>query len=245
MKLAQATFRDTDVDLVVVGLPQSRTRHLLLVFERDLLGEDLDPLAATAQRLYAMGGLVPHSETRGQPPARQATTVSRRTSGSVKTSRSSRLVDENSEITAPSGPAVKECKVSGGIVNCSPGRRTSSRPSTRRVDEPAAAAERLLLAGRAVERRMPVLGARLARVEDELLGAVAVGVDVHEHDQALLAKSREPEVGDLDLVALGVGEHDSARLELGHRVGLRCALLVARDHAVSTLIGPSPSAPAS
>ena len=63
LKLAQTAFRDTDVDLVVVGLPQSRTRHLLLVFERDLLGEDLDPLAATAQRLYAMGGLVPHSET--------------------------------------------------------------------------------------------------------------------------------------------------------------------------------------
>jgi len=39
LKLAQAVFRDTDVDLVVVGLPQSRTRHLLLVFERDLLGE--------------------------------------------------------------------------------------------------------------------------------------------------------------------------------------------------------------
>jgi len=63
LKLAQAAFRDTDVDLVVVGLPQSRTRHVLLVFERDRLGEGLDPLAATAQRLYAMGGLVPHSET--------------------------------------------------------------------------------------------------------------------------------------------------------------------------------------
>ena len=63
LKLAQAAFRDTDVDLVVVGLPQSRTRHVLLVFERGLLGEDLDPLAATAQRLYTMGGLVPHSET--------------------------------------------------------------------------------------------------------------------------------------------------------------------------------------
>ena len=63
LRLAQAAFRDTDVDVVVVGLPQSRTRHVLLVFERDLLGEDLDPLAATAQRLYAMGGLVPYSET--------------------------------------------------------------------------------------------------------------------------------------------------------------------------------------
>jgi hypothetical protein len=63
VELARAAFRDTGVDLVVVGLPQSPTRHVLLVFERDLLGEGLDPLAATAQRLYAMGGLVAHSET--------------------------------------------------------------------------------------------------------------------------------------------------------------------------------------
>ena len=63
VELARAAFRDTGVDLVVVGLPQSRTRHVLLVFERDLLGEALDPVAATAKRVYAMGGLVPHSET--------------------------------------------------------------------------------------------------------------------------------------------------------------------------------------
>jgi hypothetical protein len=63
VELARAAFRDTGVDLVVVGLPQSRTRHVLLVFERDVLSEGLDPLAATAQRAYAMGGLVPHSET--------------------------------------------------------------------------------------------------------------------------------------------------------------------------------------
>jgi hypothetical protein len=63
VELARAAFRDTGVDLVVVGLPQSPTRHLLLVFERDILSEALDPLAATAARLYAMGGLVPHSAT--------------------------------------------------------------------------------------------------------------------------------------------------------------------------------------
>ena len=63
LKLAQAAFRDTDVDLVVVGLPQSRTRHVLLVFERDLLSEALDPLTATSGRLYAMGGLVAYSGT--------------------------------------------------------------------------------------------------------------------------------------------------------------------------------------
>ena len=63
VELARAAFRDTDVDLVVVGLPQSPTRHVQLVFERDILTETLDPLAATAARLYAMGGLVPHSPT--------------------------------------------------------------------------------------------------------------------------------------------------------------------------------------
>jgi hypothetical protein len=62
--LALTTFRDTNADIVVVGLPQSRTRYALLVFERDVLSApDLDPLAATAERIYAMGGLVPHSET--------------------------------------------------------------------------------------------------------------------------------------------------------------------------------------
>ena len=63
VELALAAFRDTDVDLVVVGLPQSPTRHVLIVFERNLLTEALDPLAATAARLYAMGGLVPYSPT--------------------------------------------------------------------------------------------------------------------------------------------------------------------------------------
>ena len=63
VELARATFRDTDVDLVVVGLPQSPTRHMQLVFERDILTEALDPLAATAARIYAMGGLVPYSPT--------------------------------------------------------------------------------------------------------------------------------------------------------------------------------------
>ncbi|HYK07077.1 MAG TPA: hypothetical protein VEW11_04855 [Gaiellaceae bacterium] len=63
VELARAAFRNTGVDLVVVGLPQSPTRHVLLVFERDILTEARDPLAATAARLYAMGTLVPHSPT--------------------------------------------------------------------------------------------------------------------------------------------------------------------------------------
>ena len=59
LELALATLRGTSADVVVVGLPQTRTRYVLLVFERDLLAiTDIDPLAATADRLYAMGGLV-------------------------------------------------------------------------------------------------------------------------------------------------------------------------------------------
>ena len=63
VELAQAAFRDTDVDVVMVGLPQSPTRHAQLVFERDILTEGLDPLAATAARLYAMCCVVPYSPT--------------------------------------------------------------------------------------------------------------------------------------------------------------------------------------
>ena len=78
--------------------------------------------------------------------------------------------------------------MSGGIVNCSPGTEHEFAPVDVEADEPATAAERLLLAGAAAERRMPVLGAALTRVEHELLCAVAVGVDVDEHHQPFFAK---------------------------------------------------------
>ena len=48
------------------------------------------------------------------------------------------------------------------------------------VDETGPAAERLLLARRPLERWVSVLGAGLSRAKDELLRAVAVGVDVDE-----------------------------------------------------------------
>src|SRR3954470_24457947 len=47
------------------------------------------------------------------PP--DATCGARSIAGSVKTSRSSRLVEENSETTAPSAPARNQWRVSGGI----------------------------------------------------------------------------------------------------------------------------------
>jgi hypothetical protein len=62
-ELALATLRETAADLVVVSLPQSPTRHAQLVFERDILAAPaLDPLVATADRLYAMGSLVRYSD---------------------------------------------------------------------------------------------------------------------------------------------------------------------------------------
>ncbi len=129
----------------------------------------------------------------------QRTTVERCTAGSLKTSSSSRLALENSVTTAPSGPARNQCSVSGGIVYWSPGPSSSSpRVLDPERHAPAPAPERLLLAGAAVERRVPVLGAGLTGVEDELLRAVAVGVDVDEELQPDLAQPREAEVGHLD-----------------------------------------------
>jgi hypothetical protein len=63
------------------------------------------------------------------PPAEtqfKVTTVVRAMSGSVKTSRSSRLCVENSETMAPAGPAWNQRSVLGGTRCCSPGRRTTS-----------------------------------------------------------------------------------------------------------------------
>ena len=62
-ELARTTMHTTAVSLVLVALPQSATRSALLVFERDILAPGLDPLRATAERLYLMGGLVPYSDT--------------------------------------------------------------------------------------------------------------------------------------------------------------------------------------
>src|SRR5204862_1738003 len=47
-------------------------------------------------------------------------------SGSVNTSASSVLVDENSDTTAPRSPDWNQCSVSGDSVYCSPGFRTTS-----------------------------------------------------------------------------------------------------------------------
>ena len=58
LDLALRTFRETQADLVVVALPQSATRHTLLVFERDVIAAGGDADALTRDRLYAMGGLL-------------------------------------------------------------------------------------------------------------------------------------------------------------------------------------------
>src|SRR5437667_7203172 len=55
---------------------------------------------------------------------------------------------------------------------------------------------------------MPVLRAGLARQEHELLRADTLGVDVDDELQPDLVEPAEAEVGDLDLLALGVCEND-------------------------------------
>src|SRR3954464_968756 len=81
------------------------------------------------------GGRAPgrrHSVTGGRQtcyPA-GATCGARSIAGSVKTSSSSRLVEENSETTAPSTPARNQWRVSGGIVVWSPGRSVIVFPAT-------------------------------------------------------------------------------------------------------------------
>lgn len=59
LALARRTLRRTSVSLVVVALPQMATRHVQLVFERDLLHTtETSAERLTRARLYAMAGLV-------------------------------------------------------------------------------------------------------------------------------------------------------------------------------------------
>ena len=59
LALARRTLRETSVSVVVVALPQTATRHLQLVFERDLLNTtETSAERLTRARLYAMAGLV-------------------------------------------------------------------------------------------------------------------------------------------------------------------------------------------
>jgi hypothetical protein len=59
LALARRTLLETSVSLVVVALPQTATRHLQLVFERDLLHTtETSAEWLTRARLYAMAGLV-------------------------------------------------------------------------------------------------------------------------------------------------------------------------------------------
>ena len=176
-----------------------------------MLDAALDPLAATAERIYAWEARR-HSETEDSLVLSGYDRVPAH-AGSVKTSSSSRLVEENSVTTAPSGPARNQCSVPGGIVELLARAQHELAAVDPQRHEPAPAAEGLLLAGRAVEGRVAVLGARLAGVEHELLRAVAVGVDVDEQLQPRLAEAREAEVGDLDRARSASVSDDPRRLE--------------------------------
>ncbi len=69
--------------------------------------------------------------------------------------------------------------------------------------------ECLLLARRPGERRMAMLRAHLTRKEHELLGAVTVGIDVHQDLKADLSEAAEAEVGNLDLPSFVIADDDA------------------------------------
>ena len=109
-------------------------------------------------------------------------------------------LDENSESRSRRrSPAWNQCRVSGGIRNWSPGSSTVSCQTVKttvrlRPEPPGSASARPRCRGRrsrcgsgtsppcraSLERRMPVLGAGLAREEHELLRADPFGVQVDD-----------------------------------------------------------------
>src|SRR5262249_18340857 len=94
------------------------------------------------------------------------------------------------------------------------GEQRDPLPLDPQVDAADPAANRLLLAGRALERRVPVLRAGLLREQHELLRAVAIGVDVDEQHQPGGSQLAEAEVRDLDALELVGAEGDARRREL-------------------------------
>jgi hypothetical protein len=84
------------------------------------------------------------------------------------------------------------------------------------VHEAPATAERLLLAGSTVERRVAMLGAGLAGKHHELLGADTLGVDVDDDLQPRLLELREAEVGHFDAFALHISAKPCAGTPAPH-----------------------------
>src|SRR6266516_629043 len=87
------------------------------------------------------------------------------------------------------------------------------------VNGAATAPERLLLARRAADRRVAVLGACLPCKEHELLRAHALRVHVDDELEPDLLETLEHEVGDFDRLTLGRCQHD-ARLREHRRRAL-------------------------
>ena len=113
-------------------------------------------------------------------------------------------------------------------------------PLDVQVDDARAAAERLLLARVVADGRMPVLGADLAREQDELLRAHAVRVDVDDDLHAGLLEPAEPEVGHLDRVSL-VGREDDAGVGQHRRGALPSLGMSSSCSASSVRAWPSAS----
>jgi hypothetical protein len=98
-----------------------------------------------------------------------------------------------------------------------------------KIDGSPPAAERLLLAGIVADRRVAMLGKRLARKQDQLLGTAALGVDIDHQLQADPFQIVESPIRNLDRSCLGRRQHDARATQILACARL-CVLLLWRQH---------------
>src|SRR5205823_6438687 len=89
----------------------------------------------------------------------------------------------------------------------------------------------LLLARPAIDGRVTVLRTGLAREEHQLLGTVAVGVDVGDERQALALQLPEPQLGDLNRRLLVRRQNDPCLAQHRHGPPPGLLSLRTRDHS--------------
>src|SRR5262245_58904681 len=103
-------------------------------------------------------------------------------------------------------------------------------------DQPPPAAKRLLFATVAADGRMPMFRPRLAREEYELLGAIAVGVDVDDDLQPGPLQFGEAKIRHLDSDPFLLCQSDACQRQHRRRPGARYAWIHALAHKATPLI---------
>ena len=84
---------------------------------------------------------------------------------------------------------------------------------------------------------MAVLGAGLAREEDQLLGAIAVSVDIHHQFEAGLFKFAQAQLGHFDILALFRSDDNPSLRQHSGSAFLGQLHLTTRDHRSNSFPG--------